>query len=75
MVTSRLTEFGPCGCGGSVELHPVEVRLGQDLPEPVVLDGVAQGRCPNCGGRFYKAATLHMIEAELRRVRQPQPSA
>jgi hypothetical protein len=69
MAISQLTEFGPCACGGVIGIRSVEVRLAQDDGEPVVLDDVAQGACPDCGGRYYKAETLRVIEDEFRRIR------
>jgi YgiT-type zinc finger domain-containing protein len=52
-----------------IGLRSVEIRLAQDDGEPVVLDDVAQGVCPACGSRYYKAETLKVIEDELRRIR------
>jgi len=51
MAISQLTEFGSCACRGVIGLRNVEVRFAQDDGEPVVLEDVAQGACPDCGAR------------------------
>jgi hypothetical protein len=51
-----------CPCGGGYERSLVQIRMAAKEP-PVVLEGIPQGVCPNCGGRVYDAATLDLIEA------------
>jgi len=69
MAISQLTECGSSACGGVIGLRNVEVRFAQDDGEPVVLEDVAQGACPDCGARYYKAETLKVIEDDFRRIR------
>jgi YgiT-type zinc finger domain-containing protein len=64
-------EFGACPCGGTYEERTVEVRMTVD-GELVVLRGVPQGDCSNCGSKVYKAGTLEGIEA-LMSGRSPRP--
>lgn len=68
---SQLTEFGPCACGGVIGTRSVKIRFAQGDGEPVVLDDVAQGECPECGSRYYKGETLKVIEDEFRRIHVP----
>ena len=63
MALAQPSDFGMCPCGGALfERRAVEVRMtvGDDQ---VVLTDVAQGACPVCGSRVYKAAVLESIEA------------
>ncbi len=53
----------PCGGGYEEKRLPVTFTAGDRV---VVLSEVAQGSCPNCGGRVYPAATLARIEAAFK---------
>ncbi len=58
-------EFGTCPCGGRYETRFVEVRMTARNP-PVVLTGIVQGACPQCGSRVYKRDVLERIESLMR---------
>ena len=62
MATSRVSDFGQCGCSGDIQLHWVEVRFGGDPDNPANGRMVPQGRCPTCGSRYYTAFTLQALE-------------
>ena len=51
-----------CPCGGHYEKRTVDVRFARS-PEPVVLTGVEQCACSQCGGRVYAMETLERLEA------------
>jgi YgiT-type zinc finger domain-containing protein len=57
--------YGRCPCRGLYESRSVEVKMTVG-GEPVVLTGVPQGACRQCGSRVYKADILEMIEAVMR---------
>jgi hypothetical protein len=61
MPASMGRDFGGCRCGSRFDDREVEVRF--PLEEPVELDSVPQGLCPNCGSRVYKAEMLERLEA------------
>ena len=53
-----------CPCGGKYEARTVEVRLTPPgATQPVVLQSIRQGACPQCGSRVYQAADLERIES------------
>ena len=54
--------YGKCPCSGRYENRSVEVRMTVD-EKLVVLTGVPQGACPNCGSRVYKAEVIERIES------------
>jgi YgiT-type zinc finger domain-containing protein len=53
--------YGRCPCAGIYQQRRVEVRLTIG-GSPVVLADVAQGACPQCGSRVYKAGILEALE-------------
>jgi hypothetical protein len=64
MVKSAAFEWGGCPCGGRYDPRLVEVRMTVQ-GSPLTLEQVAQGACPNCSGRVYKAETLGRIEQTM----------
>lgn len=42
---------------------------------PVLLEGVAQGRCPLCGSRVYRAVVLEAVEDVMRARGLPEAHA
>ena len=53
--------YGRCPCSGIYSQRRVEVRLNV-AGSQVVLTDVAQGACPQCGSRVYKAEILEALE-------------
>jgi hypothetical protein len=41
----------------------------------IVVEDVAQGRCPTCGSRVYKAVVIEELEALMRGQAAPGPRA
>jgi hypothetical protein len=69
MATSNVGDFGQCTCPGEIQLTWVQVRFTEAVGEPVVFGDVPQGRCPDCGNRYYSASTLRVIEHAYARTR------
>ena len=65
MSQSTAYEWGSCPCGGRYEHRPVEVDMTV-AGQRITLTDVAQGGCPNCGSRVYKAETLARIEGVMK---------
>jgi hypothetical protein len=63
MAISEATSFGRCRCTGEIDLNWVQVRFRNGEQ---TLDSVPQGRCRKCSARYYKAATLQLLEQVFR---------
>lgn len=59
MMSSEPVVFGKCACSGTIDATMVEVRMPGQEP----ISDVPQGRCPQCGSRYYKAWALQALEA------------
>ena len=59
--------YGRCPCYGTYQPRWVEVRMNATGGN-VVLTGVGQGACPQCGSRVYKAEVLEILEGLFRKV-------
>ena len=53
--------YGRCPCSGIYAQRRVEVRI-TIAGSVLVLTDVAQGACPLCGSRVYKAEILQALE-------------
>jgi hypothetical protein len=62
-------DFGTCPCGGRFEARFVPIRM-PSRDGTIVLDDVAQGACPSCGSRVYRAGTLAHIENAYHRAKR-----
>jgi hypothetical protein len=71
MTLPDASEYGRCPCGGAYEPQKVQVDM-TDRAEDVRLPDVAQGRCPECGSRVYKAVMVELLEALM--LDQPVPA-
>jgi hypothetical protein len=58
-MSSEPMTFGKCPCSGTIETIMVEVRMLGQKP----MSDVPQGRCSQCGSRYYKAWVLQVLEA------------
>ena len=58
-------DYGRCPCTGTYQQRFVEVRMNV-RGKTVVLTGVPQGACPQCGSRVYKAETLERLESLMK---------
>lgn len=65
-------DYGRCPCTGIYQQRFVEVRMNV-RGKTVVLTGVPQGACPQCGSRVYKAEVLERLESLMKSepVRRP----
>jgi YgiT-type zinc finger domain-containing protein len=57
--------YGTCPCSGVFEPRFVEVTM-KPQGRNVVLTGVPQGACPNCGSHVYKAEVLELLESVMK---------
>lgn len=55
-------DYGICACGGRFENHWVEIRMAV-CGQPIVLPGIPQGVCRNCGAHIFKSHILVRIES------------
>jgi hypothetical protein len=62
MTLPDASAYGRCPCGGVYEPRKVQVNM-TNRAEEVHLPDVAQGCCPRCGSRIYKAVVLELLEA------------
>jgi hypothetical protein len=62
------SQFGACPCGGQFDDLRVEITMSATGSD-VSLTEVAQGVCPGCGGRVYKADALERVETVFRAAR------
>jgi YgiT-type zinc finger domain-containing protein len=58
-------DYGRCPCTGVYQQRFVEVRMNV-RGKTVVLTGVPQGACPQCGSRVYKAEVLERLESLMK---------
>lgn len=58
-------DYGRCPCSGVYERKFVEVRMNVGN-RVVVLTGVPQGACRQCGSRVYKTDILERIESLMK---------
>ena len=58
-------DYGRCPCTGVYQQRFVEVRMNVK-GKTVVLTGVPQGACPQCGSRVYKAEVLERLESLMK---------
>lgn len=58
----EIIDYGVCECDTPFESCYLDVRLSI-CDTIVVLSGVPQGVCPNCGCRVYKPGTLERLES------------
>lgn len=57
--------YGKCPCTGTYSSRFVEVKM-QVGGRKVVLTGIPQGACPQCGSRVYKTNIIRMLETLMK---------
>jgi YgiT-type zinc finger domain-containing protein len=74
MALPPASDYGQCPCGGTYERKLVEVRMTVN-GQAILVEDVAQGYCPTCGSRVYKAVVIEELEALMSGQPAPGPRA